>query len=462
LSDGVHPAGRPADDWPHTTRFLPWLIAAFLVMLWLIPFDAIDLRVNLPVDSKLDRVLLAALVVLWLATLAAGGRWAPTPRRSMLNRAVLVFVAIAVLSILLNLDRIELLGEREVAVKKLLLLLSYVAFFFVVSSAVRVSELRNFGKLFLTLAALAAIGTLLEYRVGINVFYDWSAALLPDFFQVATDKVDPAFERANVTGPSGHGLAVATMLAIALPFALAWGMEARTSRERLFYYCVAALVFAGGIATVRKTAAIVPMAAIATLVVFRPRRMIRLAPLGLVLLVFVQAAAPGAAGAIKSQLESLDSRQSTKGRTADYEAVVPDLRTHLIIGRGYGTYEHDKYRILDNEYLALMISVGIIGFAAFLAMMLGVVAVAARPIRSGDPVRGPPALGAAGAAMAFAAASGLYDVLAFPQAPYLFFFIAAMAVVAAAPAPHVASVQATSRLDEAREAHARLGPQLAG
>jgi hypothetical protein len=147
----------------------------------------------------------------------------------------------------------------------------------------------------------------------------------------------------------------------------------------------------------------------------------------------MQGMAPGAGGQVKSQLSSFTERQSTKGRTADYEAVVPDLLAHRTLGRGFGTYSHERYRLLDNEYLAVIIGTGLVGLAAYLAMMLGVVLVAMRPIRSRDPLRAPPALGAAAAAVAFGIASALFDVLAFPQAPYLFFFVAALAVVAASP-----------------------------
>jgi hypothetical protein len=43
-------AARLADDWPRTSRPLPWLIAAFIAMLWLVPFNVIQLNVNAPID----------------------------------------------------------------------------------------------------------------------------------------------------------------------------------------------------------------------------------------------------------------------------------------------------------------------------------------------------------------------------------------------------------------------------
>jgi hypothetical protein len=75
---------------------------------------------------------------------------------------VIAFTAVAVASVLLNIGRIELLGEGDLALKKLALLGSYACFFFVVSSSLRPGELRNFTVLFVGLACLAALGTIWE------------------------------------------------------------------------------------------------------------------------------------------------------------------------------------------------------------------------------------------------------------------------------------------------------------
>ena len=36
-------AAARGGDWPHTTRVLPWMIAGFIVMLWLVPFNTVEL-----------------------------------------------------------------------------------------------------------------------------------------------------------------------------------------------------------------------------------------------------------------------------------------------------------------------------------------------------------------------------------------------------------------------------------
>jgi hypothetical protein len=68
---------------------------------------------------------------------------------------------------------------------------------------------------------------------------------------------------------------------------------------------------------------------------------------------------------------------------------------------------------------------------AFLAMIVTPLIVARRVLRSDDPMRGPPAVAAAAACLAFGVATTLYDILTFPAAPYLSLFTAAMCTVAA-------------------------------
>src|SRR5690606_27550391 len=55
-------AASTADAWPRTRRPMPWFLAAFLVMIFLAPCEAIHLDVPLPVSSDLDRFFVAALV----------------------------------------------------------------------------------------------------------------------------------------------------------------------------------------------------------------------------------------------------------------------------------------------------------------------------------------------------------------------------------------------------------------
>ena len=132
-------------------------------------------------------------------------------------------------------------------------------------------------------------------------------------------------------------------------------------------------------------------------------------------------------------------------RSADYDAIRPDVWSHLFFGRGYGSYEPLSYRILDMELLRQLIEVGVIGLLAYVGMAVTVVAVARGPIRSRDPEDAPVALAAAAAAVCFLVVSTLFDVMSFPHVPYIFLWMAALLAVVtsqprAAPTPQPAAV----------------------
>ncbi len=176
-----------------------------------------------------------------------------------------------------------------------------------------------------------------------------------------------------------------------------------------------------------------PAMALLVLFVLRPRQLLRLAPFGLVALAVALVVTPGIFSTVR-ELGQTSEQDSTAGRTSDYPAVVPDLLTRPMIGRGFGTLDServDTYRIFDNEYLGQLFQVGALGLLAFIAMIVTPLIVARSILRSDDPVRGPPALAAGAACLAFGVACALYDILTFPQAPYLFLFMAAMCICAA-------------------------------
>lgn len=419
------------DDWPNTGRLLPWMLAGFLVMLWVIPFDAITLPFSLPFEARLDRVILGVIAVIWLGSLAAGGEGTPRLRHTPMDLGVAAFFAAALASILINSSTLVNLGEFSMAIKNLALLVSYITFFYVASSVIRPTEVQAFITLTIVLACITALGTIYEYRSDMNVFFAWTAHLLPGAVYVAPDTVGvDSIGRRAVSGPTGHGLAVTTMLALALPFAINRVMQVEDLWSKLVYGLAAAIILGGAAATVRKSAVVVPLVAITALVLFQPRDIRKMIPLGIGLLLMTHVLSPGAMGSIRSQFSAGDDSAPVSGRTEDYKAVAPDLLHGIAIGRGYGSYDPHRYRYLDNQFLGLRITTGWIGVGAFAVMVLSVLALAKR--RGPKALRSPPAVAAAAGAVGFAVASGLFDVLAFPQVPYIFFFMAAIAVAASA------------------------------
>jgi hypothetical protein len=431
------------DDWPHTTRLLPWSLAAFAVMIFLVPFDAISLPIPIPMDGKLDRPLLLGVAMLWIGSLVVlKGPAAPRVFIGRIHVAALVFLALACLGVALNATALINLGEFTLSLKKLVLLGSYVVLLFVVASVLRPSEVKPFVMLMIGLAVLLAIGTIVEYRTDYNVFYEWSAKLLPGSIDIPSDLHGrDSIGRVTVYGSGGHPLEVATLLGMAMPFALVELLRSGDMRRKLWFGLAVAILVAGALATVRKTAVVAPMASVLVLAAYRPRLVVRrLLPMGLVLLLLVSMLTPGAAGSILNQLTNANNVRTTQDRTADYDGVAPDVTSHLLMGRGFQSYDHNKYRILDNEYLGLIVGVGALGLIAYLAMIVATMSAAHRPIMGRDPTRAQLALACSGAIAVFAVATLLFDILARAHVAYLFFLIGGLVAVLraqqAAPDPH--------------------------
>jgi hypothetical protein len=423
-------------DWPRTTRLLPWSLAGFLAMIFLFPFDNTDLPIPLPLDATLDRPVLMIIVALWVisaSTLMGVRRLNFGP----VHKAFAVFAAIAIASVVLNFEVLNNLGQADLAVKKLALLFSYIVLFVIAASSLRPTEVPRLTAFMVGLASITAIGLIVEYRTGFNPFYRWGEKLVPGVSPPPDYGTYDSIGRKTIVGPDGHPLAAAMSLSMVLPFAVMGLFRATRNKQRILYGLATALMFGGAVATQRKTALIVPAATLVVIAAYRPKLALKRLPLGLVLVAVIVTAAPGALKGVADQLKpsAVTGVLSTKDRVSDYDAIKPDVVNHLFIGRGYDSYDQKRYRILDNQYLTLMVNVGALGVLGFVVLMFSGMRLAHRCAQSRDPDRwwfGP--AGVAGI-LGLTLGSALLDTLTYPQLPYLFCFIAAFGTILARGLP---------------------------
>jgi hypothetical protein len=131
------------DDWPRTSRVLPWMIAGFLALIWLVPFNMIELTASLPFDLKLDRLVLPLLFALWILALAVGGRTAPRVRLTGIHAGIGAFVFVACLSVVLAAETLNLTNQFDLSTKRIFLLLSYALLFLLQAHAGAGGDLRR-------------------------------------------------------------------------------------------------------------------------------------------------------------------------------------------------------------------------------------------------------------------------------------------------------------------------------
>jgi len=428
------------DAFPHTRRPLPWILAGFLAMLFFVPIASTELKIHLPVDSRIDRFAIIALILSWFWFGGDQRAFLRTRRSKLYATAACVFFVVAVASLLLDVQRIVNLGDLQLSGKRFALLGSFLILSWFALTALRFEDVRGFATYLIGLATAMSIGMIVERRTGFNFFYEWSGAVFKPIATVAPSPTDihPVFGsegRLTVVGPTQHGLAAAAMLVMVMPFALVRIFDATSRRSWWLNVLAFLLMVAGAMATDRKTALLVPVAVLIYIACYRPRQVLRLAPVGIVVLLgVVHFASPGALGTVLN-VNRAASSNSTTHRLGDFTDVAPDIVAHPLIGRGFGTLnpqQPSQFRINDNEYIDELWQVGAIGLAAFLWMILAPVFTARRAIRTRGPTIASLALATSGGCIAFLVVCALFDALSFPQAPYMFFVVAALTTIAAA------------------------------
>ena len=157
-----------------------------------------------------------------------------------------------------------------------------------------------------------------------------------------------------------------------------------------------------------------------------------LAPLLLVLGVGAIAVSPNTLGHIVSQFTSANASksQTTDARTANFDAVRPDLWSHLLFGRGQGSYAPPTDRVVDSDIILPLVETGVLGMAAFLLIPLSLFSVARKKAAdSSDPYSTAALVGVAAGATLLCLAC-LYSFMSLPHGPDVFMYMAGLTVVA--------------------------------
>ena len=420
-----------ADDWPHTRRWLPWLVASLLVMVYWVPFESINLPISLPINSELDRFVVGFVFGVWVLIAVAAPRFV-TFRSAPTNQALYLFIAVAVVSIAVNFRQLAWDGDLTLAIKQLSLIMSYTAVYLVVATSIRRSEVEPFAKLLVALAIGTAIGTIYQYVTGSNPFFAIARVIFVgtrvESLTTEAIQLGGPGARPSITGPTAHGLADATLISTAVPFCVCFASIA-ARRAKVGWWVGIIVLLAGCFATGRKTALIVPAISFAVLVLYQPRAYARYLFAPLLAIGALLAIAPNALNILVDQIVHASQSSSTVSRTVDYGAVFPDISSHLLLGRGYGSFDPLKYRILDDQMLGWLVQVGVIGAVAYAGMVLSAVAtvhaVASRAQTGADRMM----QAVAAASVGYFVSNFFYDTFGFREAPYTFFFVAALGVV---------------------------------
>ena len=347
-----------------------------------------------------------------------------------------LFISLVVAGVLANSYRVITLGEWTSAEKQLMALITIASVGWFASTALRSEDLHGFATLLVALGTILAIGIIIESRTGHNYFYSVGNVLLRPIATVAkaTTSLDAVASggRVAVTGPTLHGLAAASMLAMTMPFALVRAFDRPPGRSRRLNGLAVGLMAAAAVSTQEKTSFVSLMVVLVFVAIHRPRQALRMLPFLPVVLAVVHVAAPGSLGTVLEPARWFGTA-STNHRAADIAAILPDVAAHPLLGRGFGTLDimrPDLYRITDDQLLSMLWQTGALGLLSYAAMIISPIVAARRARRSSDPAIRTVALAASAGCAAYLVVNALFDTLSFVQVPYLFFIAAAVCTVA--------------------------------
>ena len=138
---------------------------------------------------------------------------------------------------------------------------------------------------------------------------------------------------------------------------------------------------------------------------------------------FLYVAVPGLIGTITKLFVRIGNDGSARSRTDSYDLAWEFVSQSPWVGRGLATFL-PRYRILDNQYLGLLIELGFIGLTVTLSFLLISLFTGWMTFRtSTDPVRGSLARSLTAGVAAGAAGFATFDAFAFPQVPTLLFLL---------------------------------------
>ena len=303
-------------------------------------------------------------------------------------------------------------------------------------------------------AAIAAIG-LVQFVTGYNLAGSISLPGLVANSEIGGTQTRSIFNRVSATAV--HPIEFGVVLACLFPLALHRTMH-HWGRRGAFLSAVVptVLIFIGANVSISRSAVLVTLVALLVLFLGWPARWrLRALLIAPVAVVALRLMIPGLVGTLVSLFTNLFDDPSVTGRTTDYGVVLDLYSDHWLIGRGLFTFIPRYYRILDNQYLMLLVEIGILGLLAVVLFLVvafldGIGARCARDPRSRH-------LGLALAASVAGGAIGMltFDAWGFPMAAGVSFVVAGMA----GAARRLARADAGSAAPDRPPAAARPAPE---
>jgi O-antigen ligase len=225
-------------------------------------------------------------------------------------------------------------------------------------------------------------------------------------------------ERGSFPRPPGtatHPIEYGVLVAMLLPIALHVGFYA-TGRHKVLRWLPA--VFLAAVLPLTSSRSAYLCAAIVAMVLLMgwpARRRLLMGTIGLCGIGAMLVVTPHLLGSIIELFSGASNDPSIQSRTGSYQMAGQFLSRNPWFGHGLGTFL-TKYRIFDNQYLNLLVSVGIVGTVLFVGIaVVAVVHLLKTRARAEDPRTKDLALSLLAGILAGFVSLAFFDAFAFPM-----------------------------------------------
>jgi O-antigen ligase len=351
-------------------------------------------------------------LLLWVLTVVAAARAAPGRPRPI-RIALGAFVACAGVSYAIAMSRPIVSSEVSPADVALLALLAWSGTLLLahdgIGSAARLDVL--VWRLALAGGALAVLG-IAQFALG-ELFVDRIS--IPGLSLTSPFEFTERNGRYRPPGTAAHPIEYGVLVAMLFPLALHAAFQ-HVERPRLLRWAPALAMLALIPLTGSRSTYLGVAVAVGVLIAGWPSARRRaLLGIGAAGTLGVLVTAPGIAASMLGLFADADQDPSVASRTTSFSAAGDFIARNPLFGRGLGTFL-PTYRIFDNQYLLLLVTVGVVGTALFVVLWLTTLHVLLR-VRStsGDDRTRSLATALAASVSAGFVSLSFFDAFAFPM-----------------------------------------------
>ncbi len=413
---------------------LSWMsVTSMLILIILfIPIRRYTLPGNLPFQLEPYRLFIIIITLGWVISLLVDPR--VRLRRSRFDAPMVMIFFVILASDIANPGRVAYL-DKDV-MKTLTFQLSYFIVFYLIVSVVRTRKQVDFlVRLLVGGAAIISVFGVIEFNTGYNIF-NHLQSFIPLLRSSGPPIIPDRSGRLRVYASAQHPIALGAAMVLLLPLAL---YLARTSGKRRWWVAMA-LVLMGSLSTLSRTATLMLIVVVVTLLRLRPE-LKRFWPAIIPIAAVIHVALPNTLGAMINSFapkggliaEQKERGGHGSGRIANLALGIKAAKDHPLIGVGFGTRVIDgpkaNANIIDDQWLGTLLETGFLGIVAWIWLFGTAYRRLAARARMDTTERGWLLSAIAAAVLSFPVGMLTYDAFSFTQVTFFLYILLAFGSV---------------------------------